>query len=130
MRSIAACLLLTSGPALAQDKPAAIAARAGAAYKHPHSGFTLPATLVDLPRGTGNEYVRPQLDLSFSYRAPDDSEEVRVFLYRVKSGSASLWFDVARQSIEQREAYGRKTPFGAPATFIPPGQTNASAARM
>lgn len=128
--AIAACLLLASPAALPQDKPAAVSARAGAPYKHPHSGFAFPATLIDLPRGTGSEYVRPQLDLSFNYRAPDESEEVSVYLYRVKSGAVPVWFDVARQSIEQREAYGRKTPFGTPTPFIPPGQANASAMRM
>ncbi|MFN4096439.1 MAG: hypothetical protein ACK4GG_06705 [Sphingomonas sp.] len=128
--SIAAGLLLISSVAVAQDKPAAIKARTGAPYKHGHSGLSFPAALIDLPRTGGSEFVKPQLDLMFTYQAPDQSEEVSIYLYRVKSGSASLWFDVARHTVEQRRAYGRKTPFGTPTAFTPPGQSNPSAMRI
>ncbi|QDX26691.1 hypothetical protein FPZ54_12175 [Sphingomonas suaedae] len=128
--SIAAVILLLASPTHAQDKPGTIEVRDGMPFRHDHSGFAFPTELIGLKRAPGTELVKPQLDLFFSYRAPDEAEEVSVYLYRVKSGSPSQWFDVSRLTVQDREAYGRKTPLSEPVTFVPPGQSRPSALRI
>lgn len=121
-----AMLIAVSAPAFAQTKPTPLAHDADKPFTHVNSGITLPATLIGLPRASGSEYVKPQLDLAFRYFPPDNREEVSVYIYRVTSGSPSLWFDVSSGSIEQRQSFGRKTRFDMPVAFTPPGQTSAS----
>ncbi|MFL9840562.1 hypothetical protein ABS767_06260 [Sphingomonas sp. ST-64] len=128
-RSIAVTLLLVT-PAVAQDKPGTIEVAENISFRHDHTGFTFPPELIGLKRAPGAELVKPQLDLFFSYRAPDQSEEVSVYLYRVKSGSLAQWFDVSRLTVEDRNALGRETAVGEPVAFIPPGQSNPSALKI
>lgn len=123
-------MMLLTSPALARQEPAPIAAREGSAYKHKHSGFSFPPTLIGLKRVQGREVVAPQLDLFFHYRAADDSEEISVYVYRMTSGSVALWFDVSRTVVEMRKETGRKTAWGTPTTFTPPGQASASALQL
>lgn len=123
-------MMLLASPALAQQEPAPIAAREGSAYKHKHSGFGFPPTLIGLKRAQGREVVAPQLDLMFNYRAADDSEEISVYVYRMTSGSVPLWFDVSRTVVETRKGTGRKTAWGTPTAFTPPGQASASALQL
>ncbi|MCA1198828.1 hypothetical protein K9B35_12700 [Sphingomonas sp. R647] len=123
-------IMLLTSPALAQQEPAPIAAREGSAYKHKHSGFNFPPTLIGLKRVQGREVVAPQLDLFFNYRAADDSEEISVYVYRMTSGSVPLWFDVSRTVVETRKETGSKTAWGTPTAFAPPGQASASALQL
>lgn len=127
VRLIAAMLIAAAAPAFAQTKPVELRQDANKPFKHANSGITLPATLIGLPRATGSEYVKPQLDVAFRYFPADNAEEVSVYIYRVTSGSPSLWFDVSRNSIEQRQSFGRKTRYDLPVAFTPPGQATASA---
>lgn len=126
VRLIAAILIAGAAPALAQTKPAPLTTKADKPFKHDNSGITLPATLLGFPRNEGQEYVKPQLDVAFRYFPADSSEEVSVYIYRVTSGTPSLWFNVSSDSIEQRASFGRKTRFEMPLTFTPPGQSTAS----
>lgn len=123
--AIAAAVTLAA-PAAAQTKPAALEADAAKPFKHANSGMTLPLALIGLPRGPGNEYAKPELDLSFRHTAPDDSEEITVYVYRASAGAPAIWFDAASRSIEQRQAFGRKTRLDIPFAFTPPGQSVAS----
>lgn len=127
---LALSTMLLASPALARQEPTPIAAREGQAYKHKHSGFSFPPTLIGLKRVQGREVVAPQLDLMFNYRAADDSEEVSVYVYRLTTGSVPLWFDVSRRVVETRKETGIKTAWGAPTAFTPPGQANASALQL
>ena len=126
VRLIAAILIAGAAPAFAQTKPAPLTTKADKPFKHDNSGITLPATLLGFPRNEGQEYVKPQLDVAFRYFPADSSEEVSVYIYRVTSGTPSLWFNVSSDSIEQRASFGRKTRFEMPLTFTPPGQSTAS----
>lgn len=130
VRLIAAILIASATPALAQTKPAPLAHDAAKPFKHENSGITLPASLIGLPRNEGQEYVKPQLDVAFRYFPADTSEEVSVYIYRVTTGVPSLWFDVSSRSVEQRQSFGRKTRFDMPLTFTPPGQTTASGLKV
>jgi hypothetical protein len=127
---LALSMMLLASPALARQEPAPIAARDGQAYKHKHSGFSFPPTLIGLKRVQGREVVAPQLDLTFNYRAADDSEEVSVYVYRLTIGSVPLWFDVSRRVVETRKETGTKTAWGVPTAFTPPGQANAAALQL
>lgn len=127
VRLIAAILIASAMPALAQTKPAPLTTKTDKPFKHDNSGITLPVTLLGFPRNEGQEYVKPQLDVAFRYFPADTSEEVSVYIYRVTSGVPSLWFDVSSASIEQRQSFGRKTRFDMPLAFTPPGQSTASA---
>ena len=126
VRLIAAILIAGAAPAFAQTKAEPLATRADKPFKHDNSGITLPVTVLRFPRNEGQEYVKPQLDVAFRYFPADTSEEVSVYIYRVTSGAPSLWFDVSRDSVEQRASFGRKTRFEMPLTFTPPGQATAS----
>jgi hypothetical protein len=123
-------MVLLASPTSAQQQPAPLAARDGAAFKHKHSGFSFPPALIGLTRARGAEVVGPQLDLYFNYRAADESEEVSIYLYRMTSGALPLWFDVSQRVVETRQETGRKTAYGTPTSFIPPSQTNPSALRL
>ena len=126
VRLIAAILIAGATPALAQTKPGPLVTDPAKPFMHENSGITLPATLIGLPRGEGQEYVKPQLDVSFRYLPADNTEEISVYIYRVTSGAPALWFDVSSRSIEQRQSFGRKTRFEMPVVFTPPGQATAS----
>lgn len=127
---LALSMMLLACPALARQEPAPITARDRQAFKHKHSGFSFPPTLIGQKRVQGREVVAPQLDLVFNYRAADDSEEVSVYVYRLTTGSVPLWFDVSRRVVETRKETGTKTAWGAPTAFTPPGQANASALQL
>lgn len=127
---LALSIMLLASPALARQEPAPIAARDGQAFKHKHSGFSFPPTLIGLSRTQGLEVVAPQLDLFFHYRADDESEEISVYVYRMTSGSVPLWFDVSRSVVEARKETGSKAAWGPPAAFTPPGQANGSALQL
>lgn len=121
--------LATLSPAAAQTAPAVLKAKAGKPFVHKPSGMTLPAQLSGLPRGPGQEYAAPQLDIAFRYIAADQSEEISVYVYRATAGVPAVWFDAALRSVEARQNFGRFTRVDMPAPFIPPGQAAASGLR-
>lgn len=124
--SAAVATLVLSLPAMAQTAPPVLPADATKPFRHANSGLTFPIALIGLPRSEGHEYVKPELDVAFRYVAPDDTEELTVYAYRVTAGSPAVWFDAAIRSIEQRQAFGRKTRIERPVGFAPPGQSVAS----
>lgn len=122
----AVAALVLSIPAIAQTAPPILPADANKPFRHANSGLTFPVALIGLPRSDGHEYVKPELDVAFRYVAPDGAEELTVYAYRATAGSPAIWFDAAIRSIEQRQAFGRKTRIERPIGFAPPGQSVAS----
>ncbi|HEY0622268.1 hypothetical protein [Sphingomonas sp.] len=127
-RLIAAMLLASAAPALAQTGPAPLATDTTRPFTHANSGITLPERLADLQRTGAREYVAPQLDVLFTYKDAE-REELSVYIYRVTSGVPAVWFEQAVRPISDRPAFQRMTDIDLPVAFALPGRSVASGMR-
>lgn len=117
----AACAL--GAPAAAQEP---LALKPGAAWTHPHSGITVPATLAETPRANGMAFAANDLDVGLSFVVGDAVESLSVYIFRDTNGAVPIWFAQAQWGIENRGTFGRPVPIIAPQAFVPPHQTTAS----
>lgn len=118
-----------AAPTSAQTNPPPLEMPAGKPVLHPHSGVTLPARLSGLERTGAREYAAPQLDVLFTYKDQDGEEELSVYIYRVTTGSPSVWFEQAVRPISDRPAFRRMTDVDLPLGFALPGQRLATGMR-
>lgn len=108
-----------------QPKPIKLSAKS--AFKHRHSKIELPPVLLGLARSKLIETEEDQLDVLAEYSTPDQSEAYTIYIYREVAGALPVWFDRARWMVEHRDIYGKPTVRAAEPSFVPPGQSSASA---
>lgn len=116
-------LVAAAAPAHAQK---ALDLKPGKAWKHKHSGITVPATLADTPRTGGNAYVADDLDVSLGFTIGDAAESLSFYIFRNTNGAVPVWFSQAQWGIENRGTFGHPAIAVAAQPFVPPGQTTAS----
>lgn len=110
-------------PAAAQQ---ALPLKPGKAWKHKHSGITVPATLAGTPREQGMAYAPDDLDVGLSFVVGNAAESLTFYVFRNTNGAVPVWFAQAQWGIENRDTFGHPAIVVAPEAFIPPGQTAAS----
>jgi hypothetical protein len=117
--------LVAALPAAAQFTKSVIAAPADQPYRFRHSGLTIPASLDGMRRVAIEQIGGSELDVFANYQR--GSEAVTIYVFRMASGAAPVWFDRARTILEaRRDVYGTITPILPPTAFTPPGQGVAS----
>lgn len=124
-RVLAATLaaLATVAPAAAQQP---LPLKPGKAWKHKHSGISVPATLAGAPRQQGVAYAPDDLDVGVAFAVGDAAESLTFYIFRNTNGAVPVWFAQAQWGIEHRGAFGQPKLTAAPQAFVPPGQTSAS----
>lgn len=98
----------------------------GKAWKHKHSGISVPAALTGVPRTNGVSYVADDLDVGLSFSVRNDEESATFYIFRNTNGSVPVWFAQAQWGIENRGNLGTSTIAIAPQAVVPPGQSTAS----
>lgn len=117
--------LLAALPAAAQFTKSVIAAPADQPYRFRQSGLAIPATLDGMRRVAIEQIGGSELDVFANYQR--GSEAVTIYVFRMASGAAPVWFDRARAILEsRRDVYGTITPVLPPTAFTPPGHSVAS----
>lgn len=108
-------------PAVAQPTKSTIATPADQPYRFRHSGLVIPASLDGMRRVAIEQIGTAELDVFANYqRGP---EAITVYVFRMASGAAPVWFDRARAILEsRRDVYGTITVAVPPTAFTPPGQ--------
>lgn len=119
----ATIVVAAAAPANAQE---ALDLKPGKAWKHKHSGITVPATLADTPRTGGNAYAADDLDVSLSFTIGGNAELLSFYIFRNTNGAVPVWFSQAQWAVENRDVYGHPALSLAPQPFVPPGQTTGS----
>ena len=121
-----AAMAIAGAPAAAQQP---LSLKSGKAWKHEHSGITVPATLGGLQRDKGMAYAQDDLDVGLSYTVRNAAESLTFYVFRNTNGAVPVWFAQAQWGIEQRDTFGHPPLAIAPEAFAPPGQTVASGLR-
>lgn len=112
-----------AAPVAAQQ---ALPLKPGKAWKHKHSGISVPATLAGTPREQGMAYAPDDLDVGLSFVVDNAVESLTFYIFRDTNGAVPVWFSQAQWGIENRDTYGHPPLVLAPQAFVPPGQTTAS----
>lgn len=121
--TVLAAVCAASLPAFAQQP---LPLKPDKAWKHAHSGITVPATLAGTPRAGGMAYAPDDLDVGLSFAVGDAVESLTIYVFRNTNGSVPVWFAQAQWGIENRDTFGHPAIVAAPRAFVPPGQTVAS----
>lgn len=121
-----AAIAIVGAPVAAQQP---LPLKPGKAWKHEHSGITVPATLGGLQRDKGMAYAQDELDVGLSYTVQNAAESLTFYVFRNTNGAVPVWFAQAQWGIEQRSTFGHPPLAIAPEAFVPPGQTVASGLR-
>jgi len=132
MKAIAArTIFLAAALACIGGVPAASAqqilpVKADKAWKHKHSGITVPATLGGNIRSRVMAYAPDELDVSLQFDTQNAADSLSLYVYRNTNGNVALWFAQAQGAVESRDAF-RNPVLAAPVrTFTPPGQSTPS----
>ena len=118
-----AAIMVAGTPAAAQQP---LPLEAGKAWKHKHSGISIPATLGGAARDRGMAYAADDLDVGLSYTVGNAAESLTFYIFRNTNGAVPVWFAQAQWGIENRNTFGRPALVVGPQAFVPPGQSSAS----
>lgn len=96
------------------------------AWKHKHSGISVPATLGGNIRSRAIAYAPDDLDVGLQFDAQNSNDSLSLYVYRNTNGNVALWFAQAQGAVKIRDAYHNPALAAPVRAFAPPGQTAAS----